>query len=106
VATGCVNPAGLGPYPTGDPEAIRALAADLRRMAGQLAGAQAPAMTGWRGPAATRVQGRLTSAVGEAQSTAGELRSCAASLESAAHQLEADQRAWKQAQRKAQENAR
>lgn len=105
MATACVNPAGLGPYPAGDPEAIRALAADLRRMAGRLAGAQAPAMTGWRGPAATEVHGRLTSAAGEAHSTAGELRSCATSLETAAHKLEADQRAWKQAQQKAQEDA-
>lgn len=106
MATAGVNPAGLGPYPAGDPEAIRALAADLRRMAGQLAGAQAPAMAGWTGPAATQVHGLLTSAAGEAQSTAGELRSCAASLETAAHQLEADQRAWKQAQQRAEENAR
>ena len=105
MATGCVNPAGLGPYPDGDPEAIRALAADLRRMAGRLSAAQAPALTGWRGPAATQVQGLLTSAAGAADSTAGELRSCAASLETAAHHLEADQKAWKQAEKRAEENA-
>lgn len=112
MATGCVNPAttgsvpGIGPYPAGDPEAIRALAADLRRMAGRLSGATAPALTGWRGPAATQTAGLLTSAAGAAGNAAGDLRSCAASLEQAAHTLEADQRAWKQAaQRAMKQNA-
>jgi methyl-accepting chemotaxis protein len=112
VATGCVNPAtagalpGPGPYPGGDPEAIRALAADLRRMAGRLSGARVPAPAGWRGPAAAQLRTLLSSAAGEADRTAGELRSCAASLETAAHRLEADQRAWRQAQQRAEENAR
>ena len=96
--------AGLGPFPDGDPEAIRALAADLRRMAGRLAGAPTPALTGWRGPAATQVTALLTSAVREAGSTAGELRSCASSLDQAANTLEADQRSWRQAKQRAEDN--
>lgn len=105
MATACVNPAGLGPCPEGDPEAIRALAANLRRMAGRLSAARGPALTGWRGPAASQVQGLLTSAVGAADRTAGELRSCAASLETAAHRLEAEQRAWKRAEQQAEPRA-
>ncbi|MGH3381801.1 MAG: hypothetical protein ACRDP6_44450 [Actinoallomurus sp.] len=95
---------GLGPFPAGDPEAIRALAADLRRMAGRLAGTPSPALAGWRGPAATQVRTLLTSAAHEAGGTAGELRACASSLDHAAHTLEADQRAWRQAKQRAEEN--
>lgn len=105
MATGCVDLTGalpgLGTYPDGDPEAIRALAADLRRTAGRLSGVRPPAMAGWRGPAATQVRALLTSAAGEADRTAAELRACAASLEGAAHTLEADQRAWRQAKQRA-----
>jgi methyl-accepting chemotaxis protein len=110
VAGSCTTPAatggaaGLGPFPDGDPEAIRALAADLRRMAGRLAGVPSPALTGWRGPAATQVTSLLTSAVHQASGTAGELRACASSLDHAAHTLEADQRAWRQAKQRAEDN--
>lgn len=111
MAGSCANPVpttgvppGLGPYPDGDAEAIRALAADLRRMAGRLAGVSAPALAGWRGPAATQVRTLLTSAAHEADSTAGELRACASSLDQAAHTLEADQRAWRQAKQRAEEH--
>ena len=94
---------GPGPFPDGDPEAIRALAADLRRMAGRLAGTPSPALTGWRGPAATQVRSLLTSAAHEADSAAGQLRTCASSLDQAAHTLEADQQAWRQAKQRAEE---
>lgn len=104
MAGACVNTTGLGPYPTGDAEAIRALAADLRRMAGRLTGTSAPALAGWRGPAATHVRGLLTSATQETGSTAGRLRACASSLDHAAHTLEADQKAWRQAKQRAEEN--
>lgn len=101
-AAGCVP--GLGPYPDGDPEAVRALATDLRRIAGRLAGAPSPALTGWRGPAATHVRALLDSAVREAGQAASELRACAASLDHAAHTLEADQRAWRQAAQRARDD--
>jgi hypothetical protein len=91
-ATGA--PPCAGPYPDGDPEAIRALAADLRRMAGRLTAVPAPVLAGWRGPAATHVRSLLGSAVHDAGRTAGDLLACAASLDHAAHTLEADQRAW------------
>jgi methyl-accepting chemotaxis protein len=108
VAGSCAVPvstggSGLGPFPDGDPEAIRALAADLRRMAGRLAGVSSPALTGWRGPAATQVRTLLTSAAHGADGTAGQLRACASSLDQAAHTLEADQRAWRQAKQRAEE---
>ena len=101
-ATGCAP--GLGPYPDGDPEAVRALATDLRRIAGRLTGVPVPSLTGWRGPAATHVHTLLGSAVHDAARTASELRACAASLDHAAHTLEADQRAWRQAARRAREH--
>ncbi|GLY81911.1 hypothetical protein [Actinoallomurus iriomotensis] len=85
---------GTAPYPDGDPEAIRALAATLRRMAGRLTAVPAPAPAGRRGPAATHVRSLLGAAVHDAGRTAGDLRACAASLDHAAHTLEADQRAW------------
>lgn len=106
MAAGYANPGvttgkspGLGPFPAGDPEAIRALAADLRRIAGGLAGASAPAIAGWRGPAAHQVHELLTSAAHEAGGASAELRACATSLDHAAHTLEADQRAWQARQR-------
>ena len=91
---------GLGPYPDGDPEAIRAVAAELRRIAGTLAGAQNPALAAWRGPAASRVRALLGSAVIEATRTAADLRACAASLDNAAHTLDTDQRAWRLARQR------
>jgi hypothetical protein len=108
VGTSGANPVaavgpGLGPYPDGDPEAVRALATDLRRIAGRLAGAPSPNLTGWRGPAATHVHALLGSAVHAADRTATELRACAASLDHAAHALEADQRAWRRAAQRAKE---
>jgi uncharacterized protein YukE len=84
-----------GPCPEGDPEAIRAVAAELRGIAGRLAGATAPAVNGWRGPAAAHARAVFASAAGEATRTADDLRACATSLDNAAHTLEADQRAWR-----------
>lgn len=92
-----------GPCPAGDPEAIRALAGDLRRIAGTLAGVSAPNVAGWRGPAATHAHGLLSSAAGEARRTAGDLRACADSLEHAADTLETDQRSWRAAVLRAEE---
>ncbi|GLY81910.1 hypothetical protein [Actinoallomurus iriomotensis] len=51
-ATG--TPPGAGSYPDGDPEAIRALAADLRRMAGRLTAMPAPAPAGRRATRTSR----------------------------------------------------
>ncbi len=97
--------AALGPCPAGDPGAIRALAGDLRRIAGTLAGATTPNIAGWRGPAATSAHGLLSSAAGEAGRTAGDLRGCADSLDHAADTLETDQRVWKAAVRRADEDS-
>jgi hypothetical protein len=102
VSTSGVVP-GLGPYPDGDPEAIRALAAELRRTAGTLTGVPRPSIADWRSPAATQVRSRLVAAAGGAGRVAGELRGLAASLESAAHTLEADQREWRLAKRRLSE---
>lgn len=87
--------AGPGPYPAGDPEAIRAVAAELRRVAAMLGSASAPSLAAWRARAATRTRASLGLAVDEADRAAGELRSCAASLDTAANALETDQRAWR-----------
>ncbi len=95
---------GLGPCPDGDPEAIRAVAADLRRIAGTLAGASYPTVDSWRGPAATRARALLGSAVDKAGHSADDLRACASSLDHAAHTLETEQRAWRQAKQRADED--
>ncbi len=96
---------GLGPYPDGDPEAIRAVASDLRRIAGTLAGASYPAVDSWTGPAATRARALLGSAVDQAGRSANDLRSCASSLDHAAHTLETEQRNWRQAKQRADADA-
>lgn len=94
---------GLGPYPDGDPEAIRALAAELRRTAGTLTGVPRPSIADWQSPAAARVRSRLVAAAGGAGRIGGDLRGLAAALESAAHTLEADQREWRLAKRRLSE---
>jgi len=96
VPTGGTLP-GLRAYPDGDPEAIHALAADLRRAAGVLSGAREPGLPGWQSPEATRVRTLLRSAVGAAEGGAARLRGLASTLDGAAGDLEADQRAWRAA---------
>jgi len=91
---------GLGSYPQGDPEAIRAFAAQLRRIAGTLVGVPRPVLDGWRSPAADRTQALLRSAADRAGRDGDELRACASSLDHAAHRLESDQQAWLAARRR------
>ena len=74
-----------------DPEAIRAVAADLRRIAGLLGGLPMPTVDGWRSPAATEVRDRLVAATELAGHRADDVRGCAAALERAADDLAADQ---------------
>ena len=74
-----------------DPEAIRAVAADLRHIAGLLAGLPSPTVDGWRSRAATDVRDRLVAATELADHRADDLRGCAAALDRAADDLEADQ---------------
>jgi hypothetical protein len=97
---------GLGAYPDGDPEAIRALASELRATGGQLAGLPAPSIADWRSPAAGRVRARLTAAERGAGRVGDDLRGLAAALDQAAHTLEADQRSWRAAQRRLAEQHR
>ncbi|GAA1754975.1 hypothetical protein [Luedemannella helvata] len=97
---------GLGSFPDGDPEAIRAVADQLRRIAGLLAGAPKPAVASWSSPEATRVRGRLSAAVGVAGRGADEIRGCAAALDHAADELAADQRDWRLAKRRLDEARR
>jgi hypothetical protein len=92
--------AGLSGYPSGDAEAIRAVAARLRGVAGPLAAAPRPRLNGWHSPTATHTAAALSAAAGTADAVAGELRLLAAVLDSAAHTLETDQAAWRVAQRR------
>lgn len=91
---------GLGAYPTGDAEAIRAVADQLRAVAGQLSGLPRPGIEGWRSPRAADVRSALAAAASTAHDHAGELRGLAGSLDTAAAHLEADQRAWRLAKRR------
>jgi hypothetical protein len=96
---------GLGAYPAGDPEAIRAAAADLRRIAARLAAAPRPTIDGWSSEAAQRMRSMLTSAADTADRTGADVRSLAAALDHAADVLETDQRAWKAAKLRIEEGA-
>ncbi|WP_327009883.1 hypothetical protein OHA72_23215 [Dactylosporangium sp. NBC_01737] len=86
---------GLGAYPAGDAEAIRATAAALRRVAGTLGVVPQPSVGGWQSPAASRIRAQLTGAAAAAHRHAGEVRGSADALERAADTLEADQRQWR-----------
>jgi hypothetical protein len=88
----------VGPYPEGDPAAMRAAAADLRRAASILGGAPSPSVDGWSSPAAGKVRTALTGAAGTARRVAGNLDACAASLDRAAVRLDTEQRMWLAAQ--------
>jgi hypothetical protein len=91
---------GLGSYPQGDPETIRALAAQLRRIAATLVAVPRPVLDGWQSPAADRTRALLRSAADRASRNGDELRACAGSLDHAANQLESDQQAWLAARRR------
>jgi hypothetical protein len=91
---------GLGGYPSGDTDAIRAVAARLRGVAGPLAAVPRPQLRGWRSATATHTAAALDAAAGTADTVAGELRLLAAALDSAAHTLEIDQAAWRAAKRR------
>ena len=96
---------GLGPYPDGDPEAIRAVAADLRRIAGTLAGASYPAVDSLARPRRHAARARCSARPWTRPAAApSDLRSCASSLDHAAHTLETEQRAWRQAKQRADED--
>lgn len=90
------------PFPSGDPEAIRAVAARMRQVAGPLAGVPRPVISGWHSAAASLTQATLTSAAAVADRAAGELRALAAALDSAARTLETDQAAWRAAKRRSE----
>jgi len=91
---------GLGGYPHGDPEAIRAVAAQLRRIAGTLAGVPRPRLDGWESAAAVRTRAQLGSAADQAGRSDDDLRTCATSLDHAADALHADQQTWLAAERR------
>jgi len=88
----------VGPYPEGDPAAMRAAAADLRRAASVLGGAPSPTVDGWKSREAGRVRSALTAAGGTARRVAGTLESAAAQLDRAAVRLDTEQRVWLAAQ--------
>jgi len=93
----------LGAYPAGDPEEIRATAADLRRIAARLTAAPRPTIDGWSSDAADRVRSMLASAADTADRTGADLRSLATALDHAADALETDQRAWRAAKLRIEE---
>lgn len=84
----------MGPYPEGDPAAMRAAAADLRRAASVLGGAPNPTVDGWQSREAARVRSVLTGATGTARRVAGALEAAAARLDRAAVRLDTEQRVW------------
>ncbi len=88
----------MGPYPEGDPAAMRAAAADLRRAASVLGGAPSPSVDGWKSSEAARVRAVLTGATGTAKRVAGSLQAAAAQLDSAAVRLDTEQKVWLAAQ--------
>lgn len=88
----------MGPYPEGDPAAMRAAAADLRRAASVLGGAPSPSVDGWRSGEAARVRSTLAGASGTARRVAGNLRAAAAQLDSAAVRMDTEQKVWLAAQ--------
>ena len=88
----------MGPYPEGDPAAMRAAAADLRRAASILGGAPRPTVDGWHSSAAAAVRAVLTGTAGTARRVAGNLEACATRLDRAAVRLDTEQRVWLAAQ--------
>jgi hypothetical protein len=100
-----------GPFPIGDPGAMRADAARLSQEAQQI-GDKAQLIAGWvadmpyEGPGAVRLRSEATSLSGDLTAQAGRLSDLAAFVAAAAGQVEDQQAAWHQRFNQAQDEAR
>ncbi len=86
--------AGVGPRPKGDPGGMRAIAAQLRSVAGALGAEKAVQLANWESPRGRAVRARLAGASGTAGRTSHEVGQLATLLETAAATVEADLARW------------
>jgi hypothetical protein len=85
---------GVGPRPPGDPEGMRALADDLRRIAARVEGHETIRLENWESPAARVVKAQLAAAGRAADGASDRLRGLARRLDAAAADVQDAQLAW------------
>ena len=86
--------AGVGPRPQGDPAGMRALAAQLRSVAGALGAQSSVSLSNWESPRGQAVKARLASASTTAGRASHEVGHLASLLETAAGTVEGDLARW------------
>jgi hypothetical protein len=86
--------AGVGPRPQGDPAGMRALAAQLRAVAGELGGQGHVSLANWESPRGRAVRARLAAASATAGRTSHEVGHLASLLETAASDVEGQLASW------------
>ncbi len=86
--------AAVGPRPVGDPAGMRAIAAELRGVAGPLGAQHDVRLKNWESPRGRAVRADLSAAAAAAGRVSGELGRLAGLLEQEAGDLEGELQVW------------
>lgn len=94
VPSGPKLPPGVGPRPDGDPEAMRALARQLRGFAGMLAGQSTVELANWESRRAREVKAQISRAAEVSDRGSQRLLRLASRVDREAERVEQAQIAW------------
>ena len=86
--------AAVGPRPVGDPAGMRAIAAQLRGVAGPLGSQSKVSMRNWESPRGRAVRADVNTAVAAAGRASREVGQAASLLEREADLVEGEQKVW------------